>query len=85
MAKTKKYMKYFELTIDKAGDWDWKDYIVFVLESMYQTVFPFVAGAVMVHRQELVWFLMLIIPIYFRLNIKKKETRTRRKKLFVKD
>jgi len=85
MAKTKKYLKYFELTIDKARDWDWKDYLLFVIESLYQTVFPFVAGAVMVQRQDLIWFFMLILPIYFRLNIQKRETRTKKKKIFIKD
>jgi len=85
MAKSKKYLKYFEFAVEKAKDWDWKDYVLFVIESLYQTVFPFVAGAVMVQRQELIWFFMLILPIYFRLNIQKKETRSRKKKIFVKD
>lgn len=85
MANPKKYLKYFELTIEKARDWDWKDYLLFVIESLYQTVFPFVAGAVMVQRQDLIWFFMLVLPIYFRLNIQKRETRTRRKKIFIKD
>ena len=85
MGKKKNYLKYFEFTVEKARDWDWKDYVLFVIESLYQTVFPFIAGAVMVQRQELVWFFMLLLPIYFRLKIERKETRSRRKKIFVKD
>lgn len=83
--KPRKYLKYFELTVEQAQDWNWKDYLLFLMESLYQTVFPFFAGAIMVHRRELVWFLMLIIPIYFKLRIDRGDNKKKSKKLYVKD
>jgi len=83
--KTKKYMKYFELSIEGAGDWGWRGYTVFVLESLYQTVFPFVAGMLLVNRRELIWLFMLALPIYFRFNIEKRDTKNRKKRIFIKD
>lgn len=83
--KKKKVLKYFELTIEGAGDWGWQGYVVFVIESLYQTIFPFIAGMLLVDRKELIWLFMMVLPIYFRFNIEKKETKNRKKKLYVKD
>jgi len=80
----KKVLKYFELPIDEMAKWTWKDYLLFVIESLYTTVFPFIAGMLMVYRQELIWLFMLVLPIYFRLNIEKKNKK-RKKRLYVRD
>jgi hypothetical protein len=74
----KKLLKYFELPIEEIKEWGFIEYIVFVLESLYSTVFPFFAGMLLVYRKELVWILMLILPIYFKLNIEKKKKSRRR-------
>jgi len=80
----KKVLKYFELPIEEMAEWTWKDYLLFVIESLYTTVFPFVAGMLMVYRQELIWLFMLVLPIYFRMNIQKKSNK-RKRRLYVKD
>ena len=74
----KKLLKYFELPIEEISQWDTKDYILFVLESLYTTVFPFFAGMLLVYRGELIWIFMLILPIYFRLNIEKNKKEKKR-------
>ena len=84
MKQKKTVLKYFELPIDEVRNWDWKDYMVFVIESLYTTVFPFIAGMLLVRRNELVWILMLFLPIYFRLNILKKMDSKRKKRVYVK-
>jgi hypothetical protein len=76
--KKKKILKYFELPIDTSKDWGFAQWLMFVIESLYATVFPFIAGMLLVQRQELVWVLMLILPIYFRLNIERKTKKKRR-------
>ena len=77
----KKILKYFELGVE-VGEWTYKEYVLFVLESLYTTVFPFIAGMLLVSRYELVWILMLVLPIYFKLKIDKKKTR--KKRVYVK-
>lgn len=77
------FLKYFEVTIGKAREWGFRDWILFVIESLYSTVFPFIAGMLFVKRQELVWIMMLILPIYFRLQLSKKET-PKTRKIYVK-
>lgn len=77
-------LKYFELPIPDARDWDWRNYVVFVIESLYTTVFPFIAGMLLVYRRELIWIAMLFLPIYFRLNIQKKEETKKKKRIYVK-
>jgi len=84
MKQKKTVLKYFELPIDEVRNWDWKDYMVFVIESLYTTVFPFISGMLLVRRNELVWILMLFLPIYFRLNILKKMDSKRKKRVYVK-
>jgi hypothetical protein len=79
-----KIMKYFELPIQEVKEWGWKDYLVFVVESFYTTVFPFIAGMLLVKRQELIWIFMLVLPIYFRLTILKKFDNKRNKRLYIK-
>ena len=79
-----KLFKYFELPIQEVKEWDWKDYLVFVLESLYTTVFPFIGGMLLVQRRQMIWIFMLVLPIYFRLNIMKKLTEKRQKRIYVK-
>ena len=77
--------KYFEIIIDDVVDWSWKEYIVFVIESLYSTVFPFIAGMLLVKRNEPVWIFMLILPIYFKMKISRKfDTKKKKKKIYVK-
>lgn len=83
--QTKKPIKYFEFTVGDARNWDWKDYILFLIESLYQTIFPFCAGMLLVYRGEIVWLFMLILPVYFRLQIQKKESGKLTKKIYIKD
>lgn len=82
--KPKRLLKYFELPIEEARNWSYKDWFIFVIESLYTTVFPFIAGMLLVHRKELIWLLMLILPIYFRLNIQKKIIEKQKKRVYVK-
>jgi hypothetical protein len=78
-----KVVKYFTIPIVNAREWDWRDYLLFVIESLYTTVFPFCAGMLLVQRQELIWLLMLILPIYFKFSVERKFTQ-KTKKLFIK-
>jgi len=79
-----KILKYFELPIEEVKQWTWKEYLMFVVESCYTTVFPFIAGMLLVERQEVVWIFMLILPIYFRLTVLKKFTGKVNRRLFMK-
>lgn len=79
-----KILKYFELPIQEARDWEAKDYVFFVIESLYTTVFPFVAGMLLVDRRQLIWGLMLILPIYLRLTILKKLDGKQNKRIYIK-
>jgi len=81
----KKILKYFELPIEEIAEWHWIDYFLFVIESLYSTVFPFVAGMLLVYRREIIWLAMLVLPIYFRLNIERKHLKKRKKRLYVQD
>jgi len=76
-------LKYFELPIEEVRQWGWKDYLVFVLENLYSTVFPFIAGMLLVDRRQLIWLFMLILPIYFKLNILKNDDK-RLKRIYIK-
>lgn len=78
----KKLLKYFELPIEEIRDWDTRDYLLFVLDSLYTTVFPFIAGMLLIYRREIIWIFMLVLPIYFKLRIEKKQTR--KKRIYVK-
>lgn len=78
----KKLLKYFELPIDEIKEWDSRDYILFVLDSLYTTVFPFISGMLLIYRREIIWIFMLVLPIYFKLRIEKKQTR--KKRIYVK-
>lgn len=80
----RKILKYFELPIQEVKEWGWKDYMLFVVESFYATVFPFIAGMLLVSRKELIWIFMLILPIYFRLTILKKFDNKRNRRVYVK-
>ena len=82
--KQKKLLKYFELPIEEAKEWGYKDWMLFVIESLYSTIFPFIAGMLLVKKHEIIWILMLILPIYFRLNIEKKINGKRKKRLYIK-
>lgn len=79
-----KIIKYFELPIQEIKEWGWKDYMLFIIESFYTTVFPFIAGMLLVRRQEIIWIFMLILPIYFRLTILKKFDGKRNKRLYIR-
>jgi hypothetical protein len=81
---TDKIIKYFELPLQEIKTWGWKEYLLFVIESLYTTVFPFIAGTLMVQRNQPIWVLMLILPIYFRLSVLKKYDKTRSKRIYVK-
>ena len=82
--KRKKVLKYFELSFPASKEWVWQDYAMFVLSSLYSTVFPFVAGMLLVQRQQLVWVLMIVLPIYFRFKIEKQK-KPRKRRIYVKD
>lgn len=83
--KEKKYLKYFTIPLDDAREWDFKDYIAFLIEALWMTVFPFVAGMLLVARKQLVWLLMLVLPIYFRIKVQKKlDRRKSMKRIYVK-
>jgi len=68
----KKFLKYFEVTLNESRDWVLKDWILFVLETFYETLLPFIAGAMLVARQQILWVVFLILPISIRLKIAKK-------------
>jgi hypothetical protein len=74
--------KYFEITLNEASDWTIKEYILFVIETLYSTVFPFIAGMLLVRKGELIWLLMLVLPIYFKLRISKKKF-VKKHKIFI--
>jgi hypothetical protein len=79
-----KIVKYFELPIQEIKTWSLLDYVLFVVESLYTTVFPFISGMLLVKRQELVWIFMLILPIYFRLKFVRKFDNSRNKRVYIK-
>ena len=77
-----KILKYFEITLGEARDWDSKDYIMFVIESLYLTVFPFISGMLLVSKKQIIWLLMLVLPIYFKFKIQRKFTKKPKKQKF---
>jgi len=84
MGKKTNEIKYFELPIQEARNWKAIDYFLFVLEALYSTVFPFLSGMLLVARKELIWIFMLILPIYFKINIEKKFRGKQNKRVYVK-
>lgn len=77
--------KYFELPIREAVEWEMNDYMVFVIESMYSTVIPFISGLMLAKTERLLWLFMLVLPIYIRLRVNKKILHdTRNKRIYVK-
>jgi hypothetical protein len=74
----KRLLKYFELKVDEIPEWTVKEYVLFLIEALYSTVFPFIAGMLLVYRRELVWVLMLVFPIYFKMRIDKSKPRKKR-------
>jgi hypothetical protein len=82
--KNDKILKYFELPIMEIRKWGWKDYVFFIVETMYSTVLPFVAGMLLVRKQQLYWILFLVLPIYLRLTIVKNLESKIKKRLYVK-
>ena len=78
----KRILTYFELPIEDASKWEFKDYMLFVLESLYSTVFPFVAGMLLISKKQFIWIFMLILPIYFKFKIDSKKTK--KKRIYVK-
>lgn len=84
MAKEeKRFLKYFELPIEEAKKWDYIDWFLFVVESLYTTVFPFIAGVLLAKKEQLIWILFLILPIYFRMKVLKSTENKRRKRIYV--
>jgi hypothetical protein len=77
-------MKYFELPIQEVRKWRWKDYVFFIVETMYSTVLPFVAGMLLVRKQQLYWILFLVLPIYLRLTIVKNLESKIKKRIYIK-
>jgi len=74
---------YFEVPISDARRWGIFDYIMFVTEVMYTTIFPFIAGMALVYHQQLLWGVMLILPIYFRFRIVRQEIKVKKKRIYV--
>lgn len=81
----KKPKVYFQLPITEARKWGLMDYFVFITETSYSTIFPFISGMAMVHFNNLIWGLMLILPIYFKFTIQRKDTKSRKKRIYVKE
>ena len=80
----KKLMKYFIVKLDKVREWDFKDYMFFVLESLWQTVLPFVAGVFFAQTRQFYWVIFLILPIYFKFQIDRGFWAKKEKKIFFK-
>lgn len=78
-------LKYFEIALDEARSWGWGEYGLFVVESLYTTVLPFIAGTELVATGQLFWIIFLILPIILRMNVLKKlDKRRKTKKIYVK-
>jgi len=79
-----KILKYFELPIMEVRKWTWKDYAFFIIESLYSTILPFLAGALLVRQGKLYWLLFMVLPIYLRLTIVKNLESKIKRRLYIK-
>ena len=85
LEKPTKYLKYFDIPLENAREWEWKDYVVFIIETFWMTIFPFFAGMLLVSKKQILWIFMLILPIYFKIKIEQKYNQDlRRKRIFVR-
>lgn len=85
MTEKKKYLKYFEIPITEAKEWDWKEYLLFTLEIFWTTIIPFIGGALLVSSRKLIWLFMLVFPIYVRFKIQRKESKeNKRQRIYLK-
>lgn len=85
MAENKKLLKYFEIQLDNAREWKLKDYLLFIIETLWSTIFPFLGGMMLVAKKQPQWIILLILPIYFKIKIEQKyNEELRKKRIFVK-
>lgn len=88
MAKQEKkpeVLTYFEVALSEARTWTWKEYVFFIIESLYTTVLPFFAGMRLVATWQIGYLIFLILPIILRLNVLKKfDERKKKQKIFIK-
>ena len=82
--KSPKTLKYFELPIWEAKGWRFEDYAMFVIESLYLTIFPFLSGMFLIKTNNLLWLLLLIFPIYLKFKVSKDEKAVRKKRIYVR-
>lgn len=80
-----KILKYFEIAITEARTWTMKDYVLFVIDSLYSTVMPFFAGARLVATGDLLYLFLLILPIVLKVNLLKRfDKRKKMQKIYVR-
>ena len=78
----KKLLKYFVVKLDKIKEWNLKDYLFFVIEALWQTCIPFVAGVLFSQTQQLYWIVFLILPIYFKFKVDRGFYAKKEKKIY---
>jgi hypothetical protein len=75
MEKKPDVKTYFEVPILESTTWGMMEYSLFALESVYSTVLPFIGGMLFYRSMSWYWILFMILPIYFRLNLTKKDNK----------
>lgn len=59
-----KIKKYFELEIETPHKWDFEDYLVFLIESLYYIIFPLLIG-VIIGLTRKIWLIVFIVMSLF--------------------
>ena len=77
--------RYVELEqTDGYGEWDFLRWFMFVIESFYLTILPFIAGVMLARTENLIWIVFMIAPIYLKFKVTKSDKGKRRIKVYLK-
>lgn len=73
----KKLLKYFEYKVP-VKKWDFGDYMIFIGESIFNTLFPFFIGYIVATTKVRWVAFFLALPVYLKFTLDKKKPKTKR-------
>lgn len=84
MNKKSKVKKYIEIKLSGKEDLNSFDYIVFLIETMYNNLLPFFIGFTVAKSNNVIWFLLITLPIFINFKFKQDDKKTKTRKIFLK-
>lgn len=69
----KRVGRYVELEEEEEyKEWGLLRWLMFVAESMYMTILPFIAGVMLVEKRQLFWLIFLILPVWIKFKVSRQ-------------